>query len=155
MPKGFSGRPAAAYLTRVSDAHQRAVTAGNNAGNQAPANSPQIPNARRLPFSPDEAHTGGYITGRGNSGNIVVSLREYEEITYKLDQIDDRIGECLYRVSVEIEELCRTAFVMPEVVPRVLGVCDGVKSSLGEFRELTHELAVMLRNFAREATDIG
>jgi len=155
MPNGFSGRPATTYLTGVSNAHQRAITAGNNAGNQTPANTPRIPNARRLPFSPDEANTGSFTTGRGNSTNIVVSLQEYEEITRKLDRVDDKIGECLYRAALEIEELCKTAFVMPEAVPRVLGVCGGVKTSLTDFRTITHELTTTMRRFAQEITSIG
>jgi len=154
MPRGFIGRPATAYLTQTSNAHKRAVDTGTQHAAAAPSNANL--RVRMLPFEPEEANRGGPVaTGRGNSSNIVVSQSEYIAISRMISQADDRMGECLYSISNEIEALCQTAFVLPDAVPRCLDISDSVKRSLGQFRSVTEDAVMQARNFARDITDIG
>jgi len=95
------------------------------------------------------------MTGIGNSTNIVVDESLYRDTTNKVDSIDDKMGECLYRTALEIEEMCRTIFILPQAAPRCLGISDEVKRSLGEFRALTDEANLLANRFARDINDIG
>ena len=151
MPNGFIGRAAAKYLSQVSNAHSNAVSATS----QTPSHAPPGPRVRRLPFTPDDAFNGNFSTGRGDSSNIVVNQEEYEAACRTIDQIDDKIGECLYRTAREIEHMCQTSFILPAAVPRCMNISDSVKNSLNEFRTVTHDAIVEIRRFAREIDEIG
>jgi len=154
MPRGFIGLPAKLYLTQASEAHSRALSQGNQVVAVAPSNS-QVRD-RRFPFEPTEGASGGFVaTGRGNSSNIVVSQGGYIALSQRASQADDRIGECLYNIAIEIENLCQTSFILPDAVPKCLNVSESVKRTLGEFRSLTEETVLLIRGFAREIDDIG
>ena len=152
MPRGFTGRPAQTYLTQVSNAHTRAT----GISQQTPASAPTATTrVRQLPFEPDSAGSGRFITRRGDSSNIVVRQGEYEAIARHVSQLDDAVGECLYRVIEEIEEMCSTIFILPEVVPGCLNICSGVKTSLNQYRRLTDDAMQETRNYSRDILDIG
>ena len=151
MPRGFAGSAATAYLGKASDAHKQAIAAGR----KVPPSIPMGPRERSLPFGPEDAKTGTFTTGRGDSSNVVVSQGEYEIICNMVSQVDDRVGECLYNVAMEIEAMCQTSFVLPTAVPRCLNISDDVKRSLGQFRSLTEDAVMQARRFAREITEIG
>jgi len=72
-----------------------------------------------------------------------------------ISQADDRIGECIYIISDEIEALCQTSFILPEAVPRCINIADTLKKSLGQFRTVTEEAVMQAQKFAREIADIG
>jgi len=148
---GFSGRAAQTYLTEVAQAHSKAV----DAGKKTPAGAPPGPRASKLPFEPQEAKGGGFVTGYNNSSNIVASQSEYESISNKISQADDRMCECLYRVAQEIEAMCQSVYKLPSAVPRCLNISDSVKGSMGEFRSQTEEALGGLRSYAREIVEIG
>jgi hypothetical protein len=154
MPRGFSGGQAAKYLGQVSDAHTRAAASGSQIATNAPSNANL--RTRQLPFGPEDAMNGGAVaTGRGNSSNIVASQREYEAVSNRVSQADDRVGECVYSISNDIEALCQTAFILPTAAPRCLNVSDDVKRSLGQFRAMTEDVIAQARVFARDITGIG
>jgi len=159
MPRGFTGKPASIYLMRASTVHDRAASNSARIAHAAPASESATARAirtRSLPFDPDEAFIGGHIpTGRGNSSNIVVRQEDYETVSRAISHADDRIGECMYNIANEIEALCQTAFVLPNAVPRCLNISDGIKNSLGQFRNVTEDALQQARNFAREISDIG
>jgi len=154
MPRGFIGRPATAYLTEASSIHSRAMDSGNRITNNAPSNANL--RARQLPFEPSEGTSGGFApAGRGNSSNIVVSQTEHESVSRMISQADDKLGECIYNVSNEVEILCQTAFILPTAVPRCLNISENIKKSLGEFRGVTEDAVLEARKFAQEISDIG
>ena len=151
MPGGFSGRPAASYLGQASDAQASTI----NTVRQTPSHGVASASIRQLPHRPEEAATGSFTTGHGNSGNIVADWREYETVSSQISQADEKMGECLYRAAQEIEAMCQTIFVMPAAVPRCLNISDSVKQSLSHFRSLTEEVAMLARRYADEVTSIG
>jgi len=150
MPNGFSGRAATRYLTEVNDAHSEAASASR----QTPVATPRDLGAKQMPFSPGEAKGGSFITGKGNSSNIVADRGEYEEISHKISEVDDRMGHCLFSVAQEIEAMCQSAYKLPWAVPRCLNISNGIKSSLGEFRSLTEEATQKISTYARDITEI-
>jgi len=151
MPNGFIGRPALTYLTQVSEAHTRA----ENRMQRAPQEGRFRMRARPLQFNPEDATVGRFTTGRGDSSNIVVSQQEYDTVSYYINQIDDTIGECIYRTACEIEEMCQTIFILPSVVRGCMNISDTVKGSLNQFRTMTDETIQQARRFARDIMDIG
>jgi hypothetical protein len=155
MPKGFSGRAAVRYLGDVSDAHSRAVSTSSEISSSAPGATQRV-NPKQLPHSPEEAvRSSKFTTGTGSSSNIVADSREYEEISRKISQADDKIGECLYRIAQEIEDLCQTSYRLPRTVPRCMGICNNIKRSLGRFRSLTEDALLQTNRFAERVTNIG
>jgi hypothetical protein len=154
MPKGFIGNAPALYLNDVTTAHQEAINAGNQIVSGAPSSNPPGYNGRRPPFE-SRGTNGSVVTGQGSSSNIVVDTHEYAEINMRISQADDKMGECLYRVALEVEEMCRTTYILPETIPHCLNVADAIKASLGEFRSLTEEALTVANSFARDIADIG
>ena len=49
---------------------------------------------RRLPFSPEDAHRGNFITDQDASDNTVVNDGDYEMIAQKICRADNNIGVC-------------------------------------------------------------
>jgi len=163
MPNGFFGNAARRYLTQVTTVHTRAVAAAQKCQEEIPDDMPNnmssnitgMARMRQLPFTPEDGFTGRATTGRGDSSNIVVDEHEYNEVVRRLCQIDDAIGECIYKTAAEIEELCQTIFVLPSVAPRCQDISHRLKNMLREYAELTAELELKTRSFAREITEIG
>ena len=151
MPRGFSGRHAAAYLGKVSEAHANAVSTCS----QTPEGAPPGPRQRRLPYGLEDAYTGSFSTGRGDSSNIVASESEYEAICRTISQADDKIGECLHNTAAEINELCQTTFILPHAVPRCLNISESVNSILNEFRSVTDDSMMQTRKYVSEIINIG
>ncbi|MCL2574515.1 MAG: hypothetical protein FWE34_08200, partial [Defluviitaleaceae bacterium] len=108
MPRGFVGRAASRYLGDTSNAHSQALNSTARISSNAPSRTMQARGGtrQRLPFDEQEATSGKFVTGRGDSSNIVADQKEYADITRKISQADDKIGECLYRVAQEIENMC-------------------------------------------------
>ena len=151
MPNGFRGNPPAVYLGKVSEAHSVAVAAGN----QAPAGAPHGPRVVRLPHPPSTANSGSFSVGYNNSSNIVTSQSEYDTVARIVSEMDDGVGEAIYNISTEIEELCETIFVMPSTTPRILALAGTIKSSMGSFRSATEEMSASARMFASEIVSVG
>jgi len=162
MPRGFIGQPATKFLTQAATVHSRAIDNTTRANQRVSSSVPQAANtadrfrSRQLPFEPSEGVSGGLVpTGRGNSSNIVVSQAEYETSMRVFSQSDDRFGECVYNATNEIEEICRSIFILPNAVPRCLNISDTVKRSLGQFRAVAEDVALQTRAFARDITSLG
>jgi len=113
------------------------------------------PRETRLPFTPEDALTGSFTTGRGNSGNIVVSEQEYEAICRRVTKTDEQLGECIYKITQEIETMCQTFFVLPTAVPRCMSVSNEVKQCLGQFRAVTDDMVIQTRRFTQAIMSIG
>jgi len=167
MPNGFVGQPARAFLRKANEGHNRAIgvtqeTAENNnqiraagvAQGAAISNAMRIQHARELPFRPEDAEHGRFVTGVGNSTNIVVNQDDHARLVGQIHRIDDAIGECVYSCIREIEDLCRTVFVMPTVSKRCMDICNDFNRVLGSFR-IGDEAAMHIRNFAYEIDGIG
>ena len=110
---------------------------------------------QRLPFSMDRQHTGNHLTGVGNFTNVVMSINEYAAVMKQFQSTYDRISQCIYDTIMEIEEMCRTIFIMPNVGPRCLRVTDTVKSCLAPMRELADTITAQMRKFTHELDEIG
>jgi len=117
---------------------------------------PQIarPNNHRHPFAPENAFGGRHSLGVGNSSNIVVDAGLHEEISRKLDMVDDDAGADIHKTSMLIEEMCSSMYVVPETSPRVRAIADRVKSALGEFRSITEDANIDTRKFVNEMGNI-
>ena len=153
MPRGFIGNPATSYLIQATQAHGRATNSGKQISESAPSRT--TVRERRLPFEPAEGNTAITASaGRGNSSNIVVSQHQYEFIAQRISLADDRLGECIFNLTQEIEALCQTVFRLPAAVPRCLNISESVKRSLSEFRGVTEDTALIARRLAREINDI-
>jgi len=113
------------------------------------------PRERPLPFSPEDAHTGSFAVGRGNSSNIVADYNQYLEVCRTINKAEENMGYCLHSVATEIEALCQSAFVMPSAVPRCLNISDTVKCSLDQARHMTDDILMESRRFADTITGIG
>ena len=154
MPNGFIGVGSRRYLQDVSSAHSNAVTATSN----TPSHAPTGPRAVRLPFTEDDAATrisSMFVgQGRGDSSNIIVDQPAYQEICTMLDRADDRMGECIYRTAMAIQNMCETILMLPQATPRCLGISNAVRDSLGELRSLTEDIILQTNRFAREVVEI-
>ena len=150
MPNGFIGRAAMSYLGEVSSVHTRAVSESR----QTPVRTPLENRAHQLPFSPEDARSGGFTTGKGNSSNVVADRRTYEEIARSISRADDEICECLYHVALEIENMCRTSYQMPGTSLQCQNVADSIKRTINETRSLTEEVVILTNSFARDITEI-
>ena len=165
MPNGFLGNAAAKYIGHASRALTKAMTTmqestmnANLSNSSAAARAvriPPVPRQRDLPFSEEDAHTGRFITGRGDSSNIVVDEDECLKISRAISDINYKMDDCMYRTAAEIEEMCRTIFIMPTVTPQCMNFCDAVKSSLIHFRDLTEDMSQEVRKFALKVAEIG
>ena len=178
MPNGFRGSVAHSYLSLVAAADSNArdamrdiskdvsgigrpVTTGLSSANRAQVSSASrtISNAARIPelgppkpfpFRVEDAHRGSHKVGVNNSSNIVLSVGEYNQAARQFTDIDDRMGECLYRTALEIEEMCNAIFMMPNVTPRCRHIAETVKACLGQMREISDNIATLARRFAQE-----
>jgi len=167
MPRGFVGAPATVYLKSVEEAHALAaksmeqvegkIESVRNSGLAVRGSERLLstPQERQLPFSSSEASSGGFFTGVGNSSNIVVSMNDYNSILRQMSHTDDRISDCLYQISSELEEMCRTSFILPAAVPRCLHVSDSIKRSLGQFRSVTDDAVMQMKRYVQQILDIG
>ena len=151
MPSGFIGNASRVFLTHTSEA----LTEASQTSNHILAKN-RMPRGNQVrPITPNEAARGGFQTGVGDSSNIVVDSHTYEQALRAVDRIDDRIGELLYRITTELEEMCKTSYIIPQTESRFLFINGCVKSSIGQFRGLTEEIAIGTRRFVRNITEIS
>jgi len=144
MPYGFMGSAAEKYLSNVSSSISAAGSA-NKSGRSAV----------KMQHSPESAKSGGFPTGVGNKGNIVVSQATYDEVMRKIRMVDEAAAQDLYNIAVKIEEMCSSIYVVPSTLPKYLSVLDQVKSSLGEFQSLTEETVIHTRRYVDQIMSIG
>jgi len=151
MPNGFRGRAAEAFLTAAGSAMNAATAAHNQRPlpPQAGAQRPPMPNTpnERVPHEAGSAHSGGNVTGVGNSSNIVVGSAEYNNILSRIDRVDDNMGRTLHQVAIRIEELCRGSFVLPRTVQRSNIITADLKNALSEYRAMTADSLTEIRRF--------
>ena len=152
MPNGFFGVGATRYLNQVSAAHRAAITATSN----TPSHAPPGPRTRQMPFTAEDARAGATVSvlNRGDSSNIVASREEYARICQQIDQADDRMGECIYRIATRIRAMSETIFRLPQATPQCQGISNEVSGSLSEMRSLTEDIILRTRRFANEITEI-
>jgi len=161
MPNGFRGTPTANYLNDVDGT----LSTSKNLHNQNPLAGlsghvvplPTLPNRnnQNTPHPPETARSGGNSTGTNTSNNVVVDQSQYDALMRQIDRVDDRAGEQLYNISLEIEQMCRTSYIVPKTVPRVLLITSAIKNSMGNFRTLTADTATRIRNFARDILGVS
>jgi len=159
MPYGFIGNAAKNYLSTIvnalSDAH--AVHSKNpHVGSSGGAAPPPLPvrNNHQAKDSPESAMSGGYPLRIGNQSNIVVNEDAYAEILQKIRMTDSGIAEELYNIATQIEEMCKTIYVVPATLPKYLAIVESIKSSLDEFQSLAEQTGMQAYEFASEITRI-
>lgn len=160
MPNGFVGQACKKYLTTVqdamADAHEVHLRDPYGASAHGPCTAPALPpriniNVR---YHPDTASGGGYVTQVGNESNVVVDQNTYDEILQRINAVDARIAEELYNTAVQIEEMCRTIYIVPTTLPKYLAILDKVKSSLGQFQTLTEDTRLRVYRYVDEIISI-
>jgi len=144
MPNGFIGNAARSFLTSAS-------TALSDAAN----NTPRGTMHGRNPVPPEQATRGTFRTRIGNSSNIVVDTHTTSEALNMMVRTDDRVSELFFEIATELEDICRSSYIVPRSVPRFLNTCDRVKGCMGRFREATGNAAEGTHRFLREITNIG
>ena len=143
MPNGFIGKYSEQYLSDVNNCYSR------NNNTYSDSRGPM-----RLQYSADTAMSGQYNTYAGNSSNIVFDPDIYDEMLRRVQIIDEQAGEDLYRVAIQIEEMCETIYIIPETLPKFLSILNSVKDSLREFRSLTEEACIQTRKFVNAIDSI-
>jgi len=161
MPDGFRGAPARTYLQAV----ERALTEAADAHSLDPFRStvshvaPLPPLRHRInritPFAPDTADTGGNSVGIGTSGNIVVSSSDYRSLISKINQAESSVGEKIYSVANDINNLAETSFIVPLTSQEVKIIALGIKNSLSEFGSLTGNIETQINIFVSNILAIG
>jgi len=152
----FSAATSDTHMMRASNRttmHMASVR--THADSQPPAFTLAPPRERRLPFSPEDAHTGSFSVGRRDSSNIVADYNQQISANRIISTADNKFCECLHNVTQEIETLFRSSFAMPAAAPRCLNISDSVKQSLGQSRTLTEDLLTESRRFTDRITDVG
>jgi len=160
MPHGFQGNFVQEFFIDVNEAldtasqvHSRNPFEGETDTENPPPRIPPATN-QRPPFAVESATSGGHSLGVGNSSNIVVDQNIYNSFSRHLSAIDDRTGESIFIAVSAIENMCRTAFIVPETVPRILEITSQIKSSLSTFRSQAEETSIQARSFAGEMADV-
>jgi len=90
----------------------------------------------------------------GNSSSVVVDADIYNTVLQRLDTADHQAGADMYAMCNTIDEICETIFVVPETTPRIKAMTDQFKKSLGQFRSLTEEVAIDVRRYTSEISNI-
>jgi hypothetical protein len=149
MPQGFIGGIAVTYLRAVNEALQEASnTLANNSSGLSFRNEPS-------PMQVTEGKSGSFSTGVGNKSNIVSDEHIYMQVGNRMIQSKERTNQNLYDIIKEIEELCNTSYILPQVQPRIESTLDALKQSLYESRDLTEQHAELLRTYARDIASVG
>ena len=119
---------------------------------------PSFPEPRnhKMPFSPEDANpfNDRHKTGIGNRSNIVVEQSIYEDVIKKIDMADDKAGEEIYKMCCKIEEMCKTIYIVPETIPRIMALTSRLKDSMPQFRGLTEEVNIQIRKFVNEIGNV-
>jgi len=117
-------------------------------------NMPAFPEPinHKLPYQPEDADpfNDRHKTGVGNRSNIVVEQSVYEECMQKLEAVDDKAGQEIYRMCCTIEEMCKTIYIVPETIPRVMAITSRIKNSMPEFRGITEEVRLQVKKHVDE-----
>jgi len=50
--------------------------------------------------------------------------------------------------------MCQTIYVLPQTVPQCMNITNDIKCTMNEFREMTDDVAIAMRKFAREITEV-
>ena len=158
MPHGFIGNAAHKYLSSVSSAlsSAHAVHSKNPHGGGGSVAPPALPmrNNVNAKNPPESAMSGGYPTRIGNQTNIVVNEDAYAEILQKIRMTDSGIAEEIHSIATQIEEMCKTIYVVPATLPKYLAIVGNVKSSLGDFQSLAERSGMKAYEFSNEITRI-
>jgi len=162
MPKGFSGQTAERFIKNTNEALHRAGEVHAKPPHTTPPppgiNMPkfQEPINQKPPFQPEEANpfTDKYITGVGNSSNIIVEQSVYEDCVKKIEITDDTIGREIYNMCHTIEEMCKSIYILPETIPGIMAITQRLKDCLPKFREITEEVNIQIRKYINEIGDI-
>jgi hypothetical protein len=114
--------------------------------------APALPAGKNhsLAHTPDTAKSGGFKLGIGNNSNIAVSQNTYEQALNRASAFDRSMAEESYNLSVALEEMCSSIYVVPETLPKFLEIVGRIKSSLTEFQTVTDEARMHTHQFVSE-----
>ena len=160
MPSGFSGVACQKYLTMIGTAMTSAHSAHSSppvfAGTESEAPPPALPATpnHNPPHSPETANMGGYSTGVGNQSNIVVKQNDYDEVLRKIQMTDAKIAEEIYNLAIQIEEMCETIYIVPQMRPKYLEYTIKAKSWLSAFQSLADDARTSGHQFVSEVVQI-
>ena len=158
MPKGLSGVTVGRFFKKTNEAMETAGKAHNKnpleniPKGKVPQPNLATPNNQKLPFSYEDANplNDRYITGVGNSSNIVVEESIYRDAIRKINIADEKAGEEIYKMACVIEEMCKSIYIVPQTIPRVMSITSRIKDSLPQFRYLTEEVNITTRKLVDE-----
>ena len=148
------------YLSSVSGALSSAHTVhsknpfSRSGGGTSPPPALPARNNHQTKTSPDSAMSGGHPLRIGNQSNVVVNEDTYTEILQKIRMTDAGIAEELHSIATQIEEMCKTVYIVPATLPKYLAIVANVKSSLGEFQSLAERAGMKTYEFTSEITRI-
>lgn len=91
-----------------------------------------------------------YDLGVGKSDNLVVDDELYMTTASHLEKTDRQTAQVMLEIAKEVEDLCRTDFVVPDTLPRVEATLRAVYESFGQYQELTGEMAQIVRKLVSE-----
>ena len=160
MPYGFIGNACMKYLSNVNGAmvsahtvHSRNPLEGVSSNKTTPPALPPSKN-HNIVHTPDTAKHGGFSLGIGNNSNIVVSQDTYERTIHRASSFDTAMAEESYNLSVQLEEMCSSIYVVPETLPKFLEAVSTIKSSLTEFQAVTDDARMQTLSFVGEMMSI-
>jgi len=63
---------------------------------------------------------------------------------------DSGIAEEIHSIATQIEEMCKTIYIVPKTLPGYLSIVGNVKSSLDEFQSLAEQTGMKAYEFMCE-----
>ena len=162
MPRGFAGKSVEKFFTNTEEALERAGEAHNKNPFERHRSNGSVPlpnlpptHNQPAPFTSSDAWTGGpHGRNVGDSSSVVVDTDVYNAVIQRADMVDHQSGGDMYAMCNTIDEICETIFVVPETSPRIAAITDQFKKSLGHYRSLTEELAICVRRYTNEISNI-
>ena len=71
------------------------------------------------------------------TSNIIADYQYYTNNAQTLTMSADRYSEVLYEITINIEEICHTSYILPETIPRIMTVVTDLRKALRR-RNKTH-----------------
>ena len=149
MPNSFTGSPPKQYLTQTEQALETAVSIHDANAHCAPARN------EKPPFPSADALRGGFISGIGNSSNIVADNHEYGRVTQSISIRSDNLARSMHNITQHLWELNNDAYILPKTQPRIAALISNLKESIVRFAEINRSTSLLITEYANNITSIG
>ncbi|MCL2364426.1 MAG: hypothetical protein FWC71_07175, partial [Defluviitaleaceae bacterium] len=138
MLNGFVGGAAKQWLSRAEAVLNAAIGVHNRN-----AHGVSITNERELPYTPDQALSGG---GGGGSENIVADRDIYWQAMQYATDANLANGESIYQALMYVQQICSTDFLLPATTPVVQETAAQLMTALNNINNLRHEYVGIVRS---------